>query len=164
MVSLPFSAKRKNRPSPDSMTLGEHLGELRYRVIMCVIAFVVAATIAVVLYEPILHFLLRPLCDVNAATRQRTGTAARSSSRAGNQCNLFVTSPLDGLTLRVKIAAFGGLVLASPVILFQVWRFVTPGLRAAERRYAIPFVLARSCCSCWARPRPTRPCPTPWAG
>ena len=57
-------------------------------------------------------------------------------------CTLFVTSPLDGLTLRIKIALFGGLVLASPVILFQVWRFVTPGLKASERRYAIPFVLA----------------------
>jgi sec-independent protein translocase protein TatC len=62
--------------------------------------------------------------------------------KSGNTCNLFVTSPLDGLSLRVKIALFGGLVLASPVILFQLWRFVTPGLKAAERRYAIPFVLA----------------------
>ena len=57
-------------------------------------------------------------------------------------CNLFVTSPLDGLSLRVKIALFGGLVLASPVILYQIWRFVTPGLKASERRYAIPFVLS----------------------
>ena len=53
-----------------------------------------------------------------------------------------MTSPLDGLSLRVKIALFGGLVLASPVILFQIWRFVTPGLKATERRYAIPFVLS----------------------
>ena len=42
----------------------------------------------------------------------------------------------------MKIALFGGLVLASPVILFQIWRFVTPGLKATERRYAIPFVLS----------------------
>ena len=62
--------------------------------------------------------------------------------KSGNTCNLFVTSPLDGLSLRVKIALFGGLVLASPVILFQLWRFVTPGLKATERRYAIPFVLS----------------------
>ena len=46
------------------------------------------------------------------------------------------------MSLRVKIAVFGGLVLASPVILFQLWRFVTPGLKASERRYAIPFVLS----------------------
>ena len=65
MVTLPFTAKRKNRPTPDNMTLGEHLGELRRRVIICVIAFVVAATIAVFAYEPILHFLLHPLCSVD---------------------------------------------------------------------------------------------------
>ncbi len=53
MVTLPFTAKRKSRPSPDNMTLGEHLGELRRRVIVCVIAFAAAATVAVVAYEPI---------------------------------------------------------------------------------------------------------------
>lgn len=130
MVTLPFTAKRKDRrPSPDSMTLAEHLGELRRRVIICVLAFVAAATVAVFAYEPILNFLLHPLCTVDASVRHHT-------------CRLFVTSPLDGLRLRVKIALFGGLVLASPIILFQVWRFVTPGLRASERRYAIPFVLS----------------------
>ena len=53
-----------------------------------------------------------------------------------------MTSPLDGLSLRVKIAVFGGLVLSSPVILYQVWRFITPGLQARERKYAMPFVTA----------------------
>lgn len=143
MVSLPFTAKRKSRPSPDNMTLGEHLGELRRRLIVCVVAFAVAATIAVFAYEPILHFLLRPLCSVDASTVHRTTPGNSSLLVASNgTCNLFVTSPLDGLSLRVKIALFGGLVLASPVILFEIWRFVTPGLKASERRYAIPFVLS----------------------
>ena len=53
-----------------------------------------------------------------------------------------MTSPLDGLSLRVKIAVYGGLVLASPVILFQIWRFITPGLKAREKKYAVPFVTA----------------------
>ena len=115
VVTLPFTAKRKSRPSPDNMTLGEHLGELRRRVIVCVIAFVVAATIAVFAYEPILHFLLRPLCTVDASTVHHTSTSTGSLLVASNgSCNLFVTSPLDGLSLRVKIALFGGLVLASP--------------------------------------------------
>ena len=55
---------------------------------------------------------------------------------------LYVTSPLDGLSLRIKIAAFGGLVLASPILLFELWRFITPGLKKREKRYAIPFVIA----------------------
>src|SRR5580693_6146276 len=125
------------------MTLGEHLGELRHRVIICAIAFVVAATIAVIAYEPILHFLLHPLCSVDASTGHHTPKGSSSLLVASNgSCNLFVTSPLHGLSLRVKIALFGGLVLASPIILFQIWRFVTPGLKATERRYAIPFVLS----------------------
>ncbi len=142
MVTLPFTAKRRNKPTPDSMTLGEHLGEMRRRVIICVVAYAIAATVAVFLYEPILHFLLRPLCNVDAATAHHTGGNNSFIVSSNGTCNLFVTSPLDGLTLRVKIALFGGLVMASPVILFQVWRFVTPGLKASERRYAIPFVLS----------------------
>jgi sec-independent protein translocase protein TatC len=123
------------------MTLGEHLGELRRRVIICAVAFVVGATIAVVAYQPILNFLLHPLCSVDASSAHHTVKGSLSVTTNGS-CSLFVTSPLDGLSLRVKIALFGGLVLASPVILFQVWRFVTPGLKATERRYAIPFVLS----------------------
>lgn len=123
------------------MTLGEHLGELRRRLVICVIAFAITALIAVVAYQPILHFLIRPLCDVDAASLHH-GKAASGSLVSSNHggCNLYVTSPLDGLTLRVKIAVFGGLVLASPVILFQLWRFITPGLQAREKKYAVPFV------------------------
>ena len=132
---------RRNRPSPDDMTLAQHLGELRRRVVVCLVAFAVAATVAVVAYEPILHFLLHPLCSLDAPGGHHSG-AGNSSLLVTSHgtCTLYVTSPLDGLTLRVKIALFGGLVLASPVILFETWRFVTPGLKASERRYAIPFV------------------------
>ena len=142
MVSLPFAAKRKNRPSPDNMTLGEHFGELRRRLIICLLGFAAAALVAVFAYEPILHFLLRPLCTVDASTQHHTGGNNSFIVTSNGTCNLFVTSPLDGLTLRIKIALFGGLVLSSPLILFQVWRFVTPGLKASERKYAIPFVLS----------------------
>lgn len=123
-MAVPLLGGRKSRPKPDAMTLVEHLGELRHRLIISVVAFAIAAGVAVVLYEPILHLLLRPLCTVNQG-----------------RCTLYVTSPLDGLSLRIKIGAFGGLFLASPVLLWEAWRFVTPGLRAGEKRYAIPFVV-----------------------
>jgi sec-independent protein translocase protein TatC len=142
MVSLPSTAKRKSKPSPDNMTLGEHLTELRRRVIICTIAFLIAAAVGVIAYQPILNFLLRPYCEVIAHSGHHTSASNSFVVTSNGSCNLFVTSPLDGLTLRIKIALFGGLVLASPVILFQIWRFVTPGLKASERRYAIPFVLA----------------------
>ena len=123
----------------DEMNVSEHLGELRRRLIVCVAAFIVTSLISVVAYEPILHFLIRPLCDVDASSRHQVSASVLANH---GTCNLFVTSPLDGLSLRVKIAVFGGLVLALPVILFEMWRFVTPGLQTREKRYAVPFVVA----------------------
>ena len=142
VVTLPFTAKRKSRPSPDNMTLGEHLGELRRRVIICVIAFVVAATIAVFAYEPILHFLLRPLCSVDASTVHHTSTGRLAHHHVQRHLQ-----PLRHVAARRALPPREDRPLRRPrpgvaVILFQVWRFVTPGLKASERRYAIPFVLS----------------------
>lgn len=116
---------RKDRPSPDAMTLAEHLAELRRRLIISVLAFVIAATVAAVFYNWFLSLLQHPYCHVRP-----------------RNCRFYVTGPLDPLSLRVEMAAFGGLILASPIILWQMWRFITPGLRDSERRYAVPFVLA----------------------
>jgi sec-independent protein translocase protein TatC len=141
-MALPFLGERKEKPSPDNMTLNEHLGELRRRLVICLIAFVLASIVAAIAYAPILHFLIRPLCEANGGGTRLSGVTS-SNNLAGKNCaNLYVTSPLDGLSLRVKIAVFGGLTLASPVILFQIWRFITPGLQAREKKYAIPFVSA----------------------
>jgi sec-independent protein translocase protein TatC len=114
--------RRSQRPSPQAMSLAQHLGELRRRVLIMAGAFIAAAIFAALAYPQILHFLQAPYCHVTS------------------RCQLYVTGPLDGLSLRIKIAAFGGLFLSSPVILFQIWRFITPGLRASEKRYAVPFV------------------------
>ena len=105
------------------MTLVEHLGELRRRVLICSVAFVVTATVAFVAYQPILDFLQHPYCQINPG-----------------HCQFFVTAPLDGLSLRIKIAAYGGLFLAAPVLLWELWRFITPGLNPKEKKYAIPFI------------------------
>jgi sec-independent protein translocase protein TatC len=138
-MTLLMEAKGKDKPTPDAMTLSQHLGELRRRLLVSVIAFTVATIVAVIAYEPILHVLIKPLCTVDAATAHHK---VGSLFGPNGSCNLFVTSPLDGLSLRVKIAVFGGLTMSSPVILFQLWRFITPGLQAKERKYAVPFVVA----------------------
>jgi sec-independent protein translocase protein TatC len=122
-LRIPFRSGSA-RPSAESMTLGEHLAELRRRVVICVVAFAVGATVAFVVYPHILHFLQAPYCRVVGP----------------RHCHLFVTGPLDGLSLRIKLATYGGLFLASPVILWELWRFITPGLHRNEKRYAIPFV------------------------
>ena len=107
------------------MTLVEHLGELRRRVVICAVAFAAGSTVAFIVYPHILNFLQAPYCRVAGPTH----------------CQLYVTGPLDGLTLRIKIATYGGLFLASPVILWEMWRFITPGLHRNEKRYAMPFVV-----------------------
>jgi sec-independent protein translocase protein TatC len=113
------------RPHPDQMTLFEHLGELRRRVIACAAAFVVTAIVSYVLYPHVLRFLQGPYCRVSPG-----------------HCQLNVFGPLDAFSIRLDIAAYGGLVLALPVIVYHLWRFVTPGLKANEKRYAIPFSVA----------------------
>lgn len=120
------SAAPRERPAPDAMTIAQHLGELRRRLVVSIVAFVVAGCVAAVFYNSLLTLLRHPYCEI--------------ASRHG--CTFYVTGPLDPLALRVKLAAFGGLVLASPVILWELWRFITPGLKPSEKRYAVPFVLA----------------------
>ena len=115
---------RARRPVPDTMSVGAHLAELRRRLVITAVAVVAACSVAFVAYPQILHWLQAPYCHVTT------------------QCSLYVTGPLDGLSLRIHVATYAGLFLASPVILWQVWRFVTPGLRSQEKRYAVPFVAA----------------------
>jgi sec-independent protein translocase protein TatC len=105
------------------MTLVEHLAELRRRVLICALTFIVAGVVGFLVYPWILSFLRHPYCEV-----------------APSHCSFYITGPLDGLALRVKIAAYGGLFLSSPVLLWELWRFITPGLNPKEKRYALPFI------------------------
>ncbi len=124
-MALSLKRRSESKPTPDSMTLVEHLTELRTRVLVCAVAFLIAATVAFLVYPEILSFLKHPYCQVSP-----------------RRCGFYITGPLDGLALRVKIAAYGGLFLASPVLLWELWRFITPGLHPREKRYAIPFIVA----------------------
>jgi sec-independent protein translocase protein TatC len=123
---MAMTLRRKAKLSPDAMTLGEHLAELRRRLIISVTAFAIAAIVVFIVYSHVLHFLQAPYCKIVPK----------------GDCTLYVTGPLDPLSLRVHLASYGGLVLAGPVILWQFWRFVTPGLKRNEKRYIIPFIAA----------------------
>jgi len=124
------------RPKPPDapggqMSLVEHLAELRRRLVVSVLAVGVGAAVGFFLYNGILSVLVHPYCRA-----QHLG--------AGTPCTrvLLVTDPLEPFTLRMKIAGWAGLFFASPVVLWQLWRFVTPGLHPKEKRYAIPFIVA----------------------
>ena len=106
------------------MTLWEHLAELRSRIVKCVLAIVIGSVVGWVIYSQLLDFLLRPLYDLQPDT------------------TLIATSPLDGFAIRIQLSVYVGIAIAMPVLLWQIWRFVTPGLYPKEKKYAVPFVVS----------------------
>lgn len=110
------------------MSLMEHLTELRDRLIKSVVAVLLGMVVGFIAYEWIFDFLLEPYTDI----------ASNDDNPLGDR--LLQTDPLEGFTVRLKVSAYSGIALAMPVLLWQIWRFVSPGLYAKERRYAIPFV------------------------
>lgn len=121
------------RPAGDSIEdssapLIEHLAELRNRIIKSLIAFLVAMTACFAVWNPIFNFLTDPLCDALTAR--------------GQTCNLVLIQLQEGFFVAVNIAMLGGFVLAFPVIAFQLWRFVAPGLYKSEKNAFLPFLLA----------------------
>jgi sec-independent protein translocase protein TatC len=115
---------------PSRMTLVEHLTELRNRLIKSVLAIAVGALAGFVFYPQIFDALIEPYCEIDRVT-DVTG-----------ECALYIRDPLGGFKLRFMIAGYAGLFIASPVVLWQLWRFITPGLYENEKRYAVPFVLS----------------------
>ena len=108
------------------MTVVEHLEELRYRLVISALAFFAGSVIAWIFYETVLDVLRLPLDEGNRI--------------AGILVRLSVRGVTTAFLVKIKVSIFAGFVLALPVILFQVWRFITPGLEPKEKRYAIPFV------------------------
>jgi sec-independent protein translocase protein TatC len=120
---------RAQHPDDVRMTLGEHLAELRRRLLICVLSVVAGTIVAFVFHHEILHLLTRPYCRLPASYRFES-----------TKCALVATGVLDAFTVTLKLSLYVGLVLSSPVWLWQLWRFVTPGLHQKERRYAVGFV------------------------
>jgi sec-independent protein translocase protein TatC len=109
------------------MTVVEHLEELRHRLFLCALAFFIGSVVAYIFYPHILTILTLPL---------------KSGGRiAGIKVVLSIQGVLTAFLVKIKISIFAGFMLALPVILWQLWRFITPGLAEGEKRYAIPFVL-----------------------
>jgi sec-independent protein translocase protein TatC len=109
------------------MTIIEHLEELRYRLVVSAFAFFVGSIIAYLFYRPIIDLLKLPL--------------DKSGDISGIHVVLNVQGVTSGFLVRLKVSIFAGFMLALPVILYQLWRFITPGLEEKEKRFALPFVL-----------------------
>ncbi|MFT4013752.1 MAG: twin-arginine translocase subunit TatC [Paracoccus sp. (in: a-proteobacteria)] len=122
-----------NSAKPDdiedsSAPLIEHLKELRTRLIWSVLAFVLAMVVCYFVWNPIFDFLTQPICH--------------SLEKRGQTCGLILLKLQEGFFVAMRIAFFGGFVLAFPVVGYQLWRFVAPGLYRSEKNALLPFLIA----------------------
>ena len=109
------------------MTLVDHLRELRDRLVRSALAILIGALLGWIFYERIFDFLTLPYCDAVGAKR---GT-----------CALTSFDPLEPFGFRAQVAAYSGIFFALPVIFYQLWRFIAPGLYRKEKVYAATFVV-----------------------
>jgi sec-independent protein translocase protein TatC len=111
-----------DRAELPGMSLMEHLGELRKRLIHATVYLLIGFVVAYAFHERLYGFVQAPLDKLGIA--------------------LNFTHPTDGLNLYLKTSLVGGAILASPFILYQIWLFISPGMYANEKRYVVPFMFA----------------------
>lgn len=116
------------------MSLRDHLVELRQRLVKALLFIALGAVLGWVLYPQLLEILKHPYCQIPAEHR--------FPPDVHGDCKLTFFGPLDGFLLRFKVAAIAGAVISAPLWLYQLWAFITPGLRRTERRWTVLFVVA----------------------
>ncbi len=127
---LRFARQRDNAEA--TMSLVSHLRELRNRLIKAFIIIALGAVATFIWYDNgLLDFIKAPYCDLPVDLRVTV---------QGDQCTLIFTDVLGGFLLRLKVAFIGAIVLTAPFWLYQLWAFVTPGLKRNEKRYTVIFV------------------------
>jgi sec-independent protein translocase protein TatC len=130
MSAMKVSLRRAPRtPNPDGrMPLMDHIRELRNRILKAMLGILAGTIVGWIFYDPIWRVLQHPYCKIPQA------------NRLNGQCALTTTGILDPFVLRIKICLIIGLVLASPIWLYQLWAFVAPGLYQRERRWTYVFM------------------------
>lgn len=145
---MKLGLKRTPKPEPvnEEMSLTEHLAELRMRIIRAGLAIFLGALLVFAFYNTVLGWLLEPyrsLCAAKVAADPPDFDYCGSSyDAAADTVKLFSTDPIEGLSTRLKIGFYGGIILALPVVLWQIWRFVVPALHKHERKHALGFVIS----------------------
>ena len=108
--------------------LVEHLRELRTRILYSIGAFAVCFVLGYLVWEYIFKFLTHPMCMV--------------LTERGQQCKLILVKMQEGFFVAIKIALWGGFAMAFPIIAYQMWRFIAPGLYRSEKAAFLPFLVA----------------------
>lgn len=115
------------------MPLVEHLRELRDRLIKAALVIAVGTVVGWFFYNHLLDLLKHPYCALPADRRY---------SAPDGSCQLVFFGIADGFMIRLKVSFIAGLVLSAPVWLYQLWAFITPGLKRHERKWTVVFVSA----------------------
>jgi len=121
------------------MPLMEHIRELRNRIVKVAIAVTIGSIAGWFIYDPVWNFIKRPYCKAQIAS-PAADALARSIGSYGAHCQLYVTGVFDALFLRLEISIAIGVIVSSPIWLYQIWAFIAPGLYRRERRWAYYFV------------------------
>ncbi|MGY1810348.1 twin-arginine translocase subunit TatC [Blastococcus sp. SYSU D00669] len=128
--------RRVERDPAATMTLIAHLVELRNRIAKALLALLAASAVAFWWYSHGLgDFIRAPYCGLPDELRY---------GDAGGECGLLITDVFGGVFIRLKVSLLAGAVLSAPFWLYQLWAFVTPGLKSSEKRYGIGFVAVSS--------------------
>ncbi|WP_052867439.1 twin-arginine translocase subunit TatC [Streptomyces niger] len=138
MLKSAPTKEKKNKDPEGRMPLAEHLRELRNRLAKAVLAIVVASVIAAFFYQDIINVITKPVlqtvgCDLSFAELAK--------KQGGETCARIVMMDLLGpFTFALKVSLMAGMILSSPVWLYQLWAFLAPGLHRSEKKYALTFV------------------------
>lgn len=130
------------------MSLLEHFRELRKRTIRSALAIALFGSLGWIFYSRIVRILTRPVCDLSRA--------ASTSHHCGV---LYIDGVLGPLNLQISVAIVTGVIISSPIWLYQLWAFVAPALHRREKRYSIlfiatatPFFIAGAALAYWILP------------
>jgi sec-independent protein translocase protein TatC len=132
IVGERFVASQRQQNPEGRMPLMDHIRELRNRVVKMALALIAGMVLGFIFFNQAWHVIERPLCA--AVIRGQTGC----DTLGVNQ--LVLNGPLDAFYLRVKVAVIVGVIVSSPVWLYQLWAFVAPGLYAREKRWSYIFL------------------------
>jgi sec-independent protein translocase protein TatC len=133
---MPTLPKILRRRTPEerfgTMTVMEHLEELRRRIVICLIAVAACAVVGWFLYPPFFNLVQHPYCNyVHSLPKAHQPPAG---------CDFVASGLLEPMLVKVQIVIYIGLAIALPILLYQLWAFIVPGLHERERKLVIPFV------------------------
>jgi sec-independent protein translocase protein TatC len=134
-MALKLRRSRREQDPEGNMSMIEHLDELRTRLISSIAAIGVGMLGGWFLFRSVFNIMQHPFCDFMTSH-------PNLAPNPKDPCRLVYLSVTEPFIIKIKVVAFLGIALALPVLLYQFWRFITPGLTTRERKYAIPFVVS----------------------